>query len=69
MPMSKSGKPTEKLSFDEFLNSKSILSLQGIISFWSSSPHARYSKSMLIRDLRRLMLDRKLLKKKSAVTL
>jgi|GEM_PF-2806202 len=66
MPISKSGKPTEKLSFDEFLNSKSIHSLQGIITFWSSSAHARYSKSMLIRDLRRLMLDRKLLKKKVA---
>ena len=57
-------KPTGTVSLDEFLNSKSIFNLQVILSFWSPRPRPWHSKSALIRDLRRLMLDDKLLRQK-----
>lgn len=57
-------KPTGTIGFDEFLNSKSIFNLQVILGYWSPTPRPWHSKSALIRDLRRLMLDDKLLRQK-----
>ncbi|NQT20671.1 MAG: helicase-associated domain-containing protein [Planctomycetes bacterium] len=54
----------ETISLDEFLNSKSIANLQVILSFWSEMPRPWHSKSALIRDLRQLLLDDELLRKK-----
>ena len=51
--------PRESLTVDEFLNSKSITSLQRISAFWSRREHAWHSKLELIRLLRTAMLDRR----------
>ena len=49
----------ESVTVDEFLNSKSISSLQRISAFWSRREHAWHSKLELIRLLRTAMLDRR----------
>ena len=59
MPRSKNLKShADELSIDEFLNAKSIYSLQQLSSFWSNREHPWHSKLELIRQLRGLMLNR-----------
>jgi hypothetical protein len=55
---------TEKLALDQFLNAKSIYNLQAMLAFWSDRPRPWHSKLQLIRELRRLMLDRKVVQRK-----
>jgi len=64
MPKSNNSKEPAKLSIDQFLNSKSVYSLQRLLSFWSRKEQPWYSKMELIRELRSLMLDKEVVQKR-----
>ena len=59
MRKSKDGvEPLQRQALDDFLNSKSIFTLQGLLRRWTGSVRAEHSKTALIRELRPLMLSR-----------